>query len=109
METVDGAVRPKTGDLFERTFNTSTGPIDLLAEVVVEGDAIHLKDRAIFATSAEPLTGLTKEVFAARTQLAGAMKQLGVIQLRMTGKRIASSSSVYPSKEIDITIDLTRG
>ena len=102
-------MRPKTGDLFERTFNTSKGPIDLLAEVVVEGDAIHLKDMAIFATSAEPLTGLTKEVFAARTQLAGAMKQLGFIQLRMTGKRIASSSSVYPGKEIDITIDLTRG
>ena len=35
---------PKTGDLFERTFQTSMGPVGLLAEVEVRGKTLHRKD-----------------------------------------------------------------
>jgi hypothetical protein len=39
-----GVHAPKTGELFERTFQTPKGPVDFLAETVVEGDALILKD-----------------------------------------------------------------
>jgi hypothetical protein len=96
----------ETGDLFEWTFETSKGPVDMLAEVVVEGVTIHLKDVTIFPRTAKPLTGLLREVLGARSQLAGEMRELGFERLRITGKRVATSSSANPGKEIDITIDL---
>ena len=80
----------------------------MLAEVVVEGDTIHLKDVAIFPRTAEPLTSLNREILAARTRLARDARQLGFKHLRITGKRVPTSSSAKPGKEIDVTIDLTR-
>jgi hypothetical protein len=90
----------QAGDLFERTIATSKGPIDMLAEVVVDGDTLHLKDVAIFPRTAEPLTGPYPEILAARTQLAS---EMGFKQLRITGKRVATSSSAHLGKEIDVT------
>ena len=79
----------------------------MLAEVAIEGDTIHLKDVALFPRTAEPLSGLGKELLVARTQLANEAKQLGFKRLRITGKRLVTSSSANPGKEIDVTIDLT--
>jgi hypothetical protein len=101
--------RPKTGDLFEKTINTSKGPVDMLAEVVVEGDTIHLKDIVIYPRTAQPLMGLEAEILAARTQIALEAKQHGFKQLRITGKRLLSSSSANPGREIDVTMNLTAG
>jgi hypothetical protein len=56
-----GRVVPKTGDLFERTFQTHKGPVDLLAETVVEGETLILKDVVVYGRSPSNLTGLTKE------------------------------------------------
>jgi hypothetical protein len=100
--------RPITGDLFERTIYTSKGPIDMLAEVVIQGDAIHLKDVTIFPRAAEPLTGLNREILAARTQLINEIRTQEFKQLRITGKRLATSSSAFPGKEIDVTLDVSR-
>lgn len=98
----------RSGDLFERTFVTSRGPIDFLAEVVVEGQTLTLRDVAIFGRSPTPLSGLSREVFGARTQLAAEVRARGFRTLRITGRRVASSSSGNPGHPIDLTIDLTR-
>lgn len=106
--TNSGRVMPETGDLFERTFQTAKGPVDLLAEIVVEGDTLILKDVVVFGRSASNLTGLTKEALAARTQLVEEARALGFKKLRITGQRVPSSSSGNPGHIIDITVDLTK-
>lgn len=109
METPNGGrVIPETGDLFERTFTTSKGPVDFLAETVVEGNTLILKDVVVFGRSPANLSGLTREALAARTQLIKEAKTLGFKKLKITGQRVASSSSGNPGHKIDITIDLTK-
>lgn len=103
-----GGAVPKTGDLFERTFQTPKGPVGLLAETVVEGDTLVLKDVVVYGEGTTPLTGLTREALAARTQLIEEAKALGFKKLRITGQRIQSSSSGNPGHPIDITVDLTK-
>ena len=56
----------RTGDRFERTFQTSQGPVDFLAEIVVNGETSVLNDVAIYGRSQSNLTGLAKEALAAR-------------------------------------------
>lgn len=56
----------------------------------------------------KPLTGLSREAVAARTQLINEAKAPGFKKLRITGQRIASGSSGDPGHPIDITIELTR-
>ncbi len=103
-----GRAMPKTGELFERTFHTSKGPVDLLAETVVVGDTLILKDIVVFGRSESRLTGLAKEALAARTQLIEEAKALGFKELKIIGQRVASCSSANPGHTIDITVDLTR-
>jgi hypothetical protein len=103
-----GVHAPSTGDLFERTFQTSQGPVDLLAETVVEGKTLLLKDVVVYGRGSSSLAGLTKEALAARTQLVNEAEAWGFEKLRITGQRVQSSSSANPGHTIDITIDLTR-
>ncbi len=97
---------PETGDLFERTFQTSKGPVDLLAETVVEGDTLILKDLVVYGRSPANLTGLTMEALAARTQLIEEARSLGFKTLKITGQRTQGSSSGNPGHLIDIAVDL---
>ncbi|HQU46846.1 MAG TPA: hypothetical protein PK867_28840 [Pirellulales bacterium] len=98
----------KSGDLFERTFSTAKGDIGFLAEVMVQGKVLHLKDVVVFEESGKVLTGLTREVLAARTALIGEAIGMGFTGLRITGLRLATSSSAHPGHAVDIFIDLTK-
>ena len=99
---------PKTGDLFERTFPTPKGPVGFIAEVEVDGKTLWLKDIVVYGEGTAPLTGLRSEVFAARSQLMNEAKLMGFDKLRLSGKRVASSSSANPGHIVDVTVDLTR-
>ncbi len=103
-----GRVMPKTGELFERTFLTAKGPVDLLAEILVEGDTLILKDITVYGRSQTKMTGLGKAAFAARSQLIDEAKALGFNTLRIMGQRVQSSSSANPGHLVDITVDLTK-
>ena len=94
--------------MFERTFQTPKGPVGFLAETAVEGDTLILKDVVVYGEGTTPLTDLTREAFAARTQLIEEAKALGFKKLRITGQRVQTSSSGNPGHVIDITIDLTK-
>ena len=84
------------------------GPVDFLAETVVEGETLLLKDVVVYGRGPSNLTGLTREALAARTQLINEAKAWGFKKLRITGQRVQSSSSANPGHVIDITIDLTK-
>lgn len=99
---------PQTGQLYERTFQTLKGPIDVLAEIAVEGSTITLGDIIVYGRTDEPLIGLTKEVFAARRAIVEEAKAHGFKKLRFTGRRVETSSSARPGKEVDVTIDLSK-
>lgn len=99
---------PKTGDLFERTFQTPKGAVGFLAEIIVEGDTLILKDVAVYGEGTTPLSNLAREAFAARDQLIKEAKAHGFKKLRITGRRIEGSSSGNPGHAIDVTVDLTR-
>jgi hypothetical protein len=96
----------RSGELFERTFATSKGPVGVLAEVEVQGEALLLKDIVVFGEGRTPLTGLTKEVLGARTQIIDEARLAGFKRLRITGQRVAGSTSANPGKLVDIMVDL---
>lgn len=70
------------------------------------GSAVR-KDVAIYSRSGEPLTGLTRDILAARTRLISEAKAPGFKQLQITGQRVPGSTSANPGKLVDITVDLT--
>lgn len=74
----------------------------------MEGDTLILRDVVVYGRGSSPLTGLTREALAARSQLVNEAKALGFRKLRITGERIQSSSSANPGHPIDIMIDLTK-
>jgi RHS repeat-associated protein len=98
--------RPVTGDIFERTIQTPKGPVDVLAEIVVEGDKLILKDIAIFGRQAQPLTGLTKEILRARSRLIQEAKALGFKELQIIGQRVMTSTSRNPGHPVNVTIKI---
>jgi len=104
--TVANAARPATGQIFQRTIQTSKGPVDVIAEIVVEGDKLVLKDIAIYGRGTEPLTGLAREILSARSQLAAEARALGFKELQITGKRVATSTSANPGHEVNVTMRL---
>ncbi|MGH9905631.1 MAG: hypothetical protein ACRD8U_08630 [Pyrinomonadaceae bacterium] len=104
--TVATAARPATGQIFQRTIQTSKGPVDVIAEIVVEGDKLVLKDIAIYGRGTEPLTGLAREILSARSQLAAEARALGFKELQITGKRVATSTSANPGHEVNVTMRL---
>jgi RHS repeat-associated protein len=104
--TVAGVTRPITGQIFERTLQTSKGPVDILAEVVVEGDKLVLKDIAIYGRGSQPLTGLTREIWAAMSQLKSEARALGFTELQIIGQRALTSTSKNPGHVVNVTIRL---
>jgi len=94
------------GELFERILQTSKGPVGMLAEVVIVGKHLHLKDVVIYGQ--EQLSGLLRELLQAKTRLIHQARAAGFETLRLSGQRVAGSSSANPGKGVDIIIDLTK-
>ncbi len=98
----------KHGQLFQRTIQTSKGPVDVMAETVISGKLLHLKDIVIYGRSSKPLTGITKEIIKARGALINEARAAGFQQLRISGVRHPTSTSANPGKVVDLMIDLTK-
>jgi hypothetical protein len=94
------------GELFERILQTSKGPVGMLAEVVIVDKLLHLKDVVIYGQ--EQLSGLLRELLQAKTHLINQARAAGFETLRLSGQRVAGSSSANPGKVVDIIIDLTK-
>ena len=79
-----------------------------MAEIVIDGRNLHLRDLIVYAAGPEPLSGLTPELLAARRHLKEEARRAGFQTLRITGWRTAGSTSANPGKRVDISADLTR-
>lgn len=88
-----GSLALKTGDLVEQSFKTSKGTVDLLAEAVVDGKTLTLKDIAVFPRNAEKLNQGTKEVLSfLKKELGAKAKELDFTKLRIQGERVSGAN-----------------
>jgi hypothetical protein len=81
---------------------TSRGPVDVLFDLVIEGDTLHLKDLSIYPRQDEPLQGLLPEMLAVRAEVERYARDAGFAKVRISGHRTEKSSSANPGKVIDI-------
>ncbi|TWT35622.1 Bifunctional hemolysin/adenylate cyclase precursor [Posidoniimonas corsicana] len=95
----------KNGELFEAAFDTSKGKVGLLAETVVDGKTLRLKDVVIEPLKTGKLNIGPKEVLAARQQLIEQARAAGFEKLIISGKRLTGANK---GKLVDLTIDLTK-
>ena len=79
------------GTLYERTITTPDGEVDVLAEVVVQGRRIELRNMAVYPRSAVPLrvgpVVLVRWARGALTELAAK----GFEEVRVTGTRLSGA------------------
>jgi hypothetical protein len=95
----------KKGELFEATFETSRGKVGLLAETVVDGKTLHLKDIVIEPAQTRRMNLGANEVLAARQQLIDQVHAAGFEKLIITGERLTGAN---PGKRVKLTIDLAK-
>jgi hypothetical protein len=93
-------------DLQVVTLQTAKGPVDVLFYLRPEGDTLHVKDLAIYSQTEAALSGVLRDLLAARTQLMAYAKEVGFAKLQITGSRTLGSSSANPGKVVDVTIRL---
>jgi RHS repeat-associated protein len=96
-----------TGQAFERVIQTSQGPVQVYADIIVQGSKVTLKDLLVYPqNSAANLNGIFKELIRARSDLIRELKSQGFTELRIVAERAAQSLSKNPGHQIDITIPL---
>ncbi|MBC8042203.1 MAG: hypothetical protein IAF08_02045 [Rhizobacter sp.] len=101
------------GELFEYTLQTTHGAVDILAETVIVDKTLELRDITIYPQAPMKLSGVNSGILAVKTvavktEVKANAKAQGFDYLRLTAKRLQSSSSALPGKTIDILIDLTK-
>ena len=95
----------RSGMLFDWAVDFDDVRIEVLAEVEILGDVVHLRDIAIFPAGAEQASvGAAALMRALRQELIPQIRAEGFRRLRITGTRL---SGARPGRTLDITIDLT--
>jgi hypothetical protein len=95
------------GGLYETTISTSAGNVGVLAEVGVDGSQLTLSDVTIYGESGDLVNEVGPGQFLAlRNAIVQEAASEGFDSLRITGTRVASSSSSAPGKIINIVINL---
>jgi len=93
------------GLLFEKVFETSQGKVGFLAETLVNGKILHLKDIVIEPVKTGFLKVGIKEVSALKDQLIAESRVAGFDTLILTGERLTGAN---PGKIVEIIIDITK-
>jgi hypothetical protein len=93
------------GELFEATFETSAGPIGFLAEALIDGTSLHLKDVVVEPRAAARLNPGTMDILKAKEQLFESARIAGFQMLRITAERLTGATV---GKKVDLTFDLTK-
>lgn len=98
--------------LFQGSITTEAGEVGMLAETVTEnaGQTLHLKDIAIYGVNnqGKAMQGgeVGSQIFQGLKSLKEWAKGQGFKELRLTGERVANSSSANPGMKIDKIIKL---
>ncbi|GLC30966.1 peptidoglycan-binding protein [Clostridium omnivorum] len=100
----------KNGDLFETAIIGKSGvEIGTLADTIVEGDTLILKDISIYSNVGDIKNAVgAKDFVQMKNQIAQLAKEQGFKTLKILGERVMNSTSANPGHGIDITIDLTK-
>jgi hypothetical protein len=93
------------GELYERSFDTPAGQIDVLAEIVVSGLTIELRDIVVNPRDAVRLTVSPGELLVWARLAMAEMADFGFTELRVTGTRLTGAS---PGRRLDLTIRLRK-
>ena len=93
---------PRNGDLLLRTYQSSKGPVDLLAETHTEGKTLHLSGIAIYPRGDTKLELGMRELLRLKSQLTADVHALGYTKLHITGKRLTGAK---PGKTPDLWFD----
>lgn len=93
------------GELYERSFETPAGTIDVLAEIVVTGRRIELRDIAVYPRGSVRLTVPPGELLAWARLALSELADAGFDELRVTGARLSGAG---PGRRLDLTFRLRR-
>ena len=93
------------GDLWERSFDTADGVVDVLAEVVVDGRRVELRDMAVYPRARGRMTVPLAEVVRWLRSTAAEAGAAGFDELRITGIRMSGAA---PGRRVDLTIRLKK-
>ena len=93
------------GELYERSFDTPAGQIDVLAEIVITGLTIELRDIVVYPSGAVRLTVSPGELLGCARLAVAEIADEGFAELRVTGTRLTGAS---PGRRLDLTIRLRK-
>jgi hypothetical protein len=93
------------GELYERSFDTPAGQIDVLAEIVVTGLTIELRDIVVYPSGALRLTVSPGELLGWARLAVVEIADEGFAELRVTGTRLTGAS---PGRRLELTIRLRK-
>lgn len=92
-------------ELYERSFETPAGRVDVLAEIVVNGSRIELRDIAVYPHDVKRLTIAPEELLGWVRLAIEEFINAGFTELRVTGTRL---SGIRRGRRVDVVIRLRR-
>ena len=91
------------GELFERSFESEGRVVELLAEIVIVGARLELRDIAIYQRDAGRLAVPLGTLIGWGARSQAQAHDEGFAELRITGTRLSGRA---PGRRVDITIRL---
>ena len=95
-----------TGDLFERSFDTTAGRIDVLADVHITGRTIELRDIAVYPDGAEQLQVDLADLARSARTLLQELADAGFDRVVITGTRV---SGARRGRRVHLDLHLPKG
>lgn len=81
---------------------TEGGALDIMAEVKINGNQLHLDSLTIYGANGDIAKNtILKDLYAAKSNLTQAAIENGFSEIRITAIRVPSSTSINPGRAID--------
>jgi hypothetical protein len=93
------------GELYERSFDTPAGQIDVLAEIVITGSMIELRDIVVYPRDAVRLSVSPRELLGWARLAMAEIADEGFAELRVTGTCLTGAGL---GRRLDLTIRLRK-
>jgi hypothetical protein len=98
-----GPVLLKTGDVIDEVVQTPQGPFRIVADVVVEGTTVIIKDVQVYAAeTGDRLNVGVGNMLKSIRPLMETLKNAGYTGLRILGDRSSAPGSATPGRPVDI-------
>ena len=92
-----------SGELFERSYEAPSGIVEVLAEIVLEGRRLELRDIAIYPRGPARIDVPVDALMAWVRKLVDEVQAAGFDELRITGTRLSGARA---GRRVDVTIRL---